>query len=403
MATELRVPTEDRLQQAECPVCGSRAIETLLTVPRVPVFCNVLWPTADGARGSQRADIRLAFCTSCGHVFNQAFDPSLLDYDQQYENSLHFSPSFQTYAQGLIERLVERYELPGKIVIDIGGGKGEFLEDLCERAGCTGIGFDPSYVPEQRRSDRVTFVQDYYSERYAGTYHADLICCRHVLEHIPSPRDFLTTVRRSIDDPARTAVFFEVPNVLYTLRDRGIWDLIYEHYSYFSPQSLTYAFQAAGFQVTDVRQEFGGQFLTLEARVATASSALQHDDAHVDLAGLTMDARHFADTYREKVAHWNGIISALRAHGRRVAIWGAGSKGVTFLNVLAADDLIQYVIDINPRKIGMHVAGTGQQIMSPDILHSYQPDTVIVMNPLYQHEIRATLQEHGVEADILLA
>jgi hypothetical protein len=49
----------------------------------------------------------------------------------------------------------------------------------------------------------------------------------------------------------------------------------------------------------------------------------------------------------------------------------------------------------------MYVAGTGQEIVSPEFLRDYQPDAVILMNPIYREEVQRTLDKIGVQADIL--
>ena len=54
---------------------------------------------------------------------------------------------------------------------------------------------------------------------------------------------------------------------------------------------------------------------------------------------------------------------------------------------------IEYVVDINPHKQGKYIAGTGQKIIAPELLTDYQPDLVIIMNPIYKHEIQKMLEE----------
>ena len=44
--------------------------------------------------------------------------------------------------------------------------------------------------------------------------------------------------------------------------------------------------------------------------------------------------------------------------------------------------------------------GTGQQIIPPDDLRSYRPDTVIIMNPVYRDEIGGALNDMGLEPEI---
>jgi len=59
------------------------------------------------------------------------------------------------------------------------------------------------------------------------------------------------------------------------------------------------------------------------------------------------------------------------------------------------------MVDINPRKQGMYVAGSGQEIVRPEFLHEYRPDTVIVMNPIYSGEIGEMIGGLGVSAEVV--
>ena len=82
-------------------------------------------------------------------------------------------------------------------------------------------------------------------------------------------------------------------------------------------------------------------------------------------------------------------------------VWGAGSKGVTFLNLIDPIGQIEYIIDINPRNQGKYVPGTGQNILSPEFLREYQPDVVLVMNEIYKDEIQQILDSLGVSACLI--
>jgi 2-polyprenyl-3-methyl-5-hydroxy-6-metoxy-1,4-benzoquinol methylase len=391
-------------QTARCPVSLSADTVPVLAIERVPVHCNVLWPTQEAARQAPKGDLRLVYAPQSGHLFNTAFDPRLMEYTQTYENSLHFSPRFQRYADALARRLIDTYDLRGKDIIEIGSGKGEFLHLICSLGGNRGTGFDPSYEPDQddtTGNGSVRFVQDFYSEQYAD-HRADFICCRHVLEHIEQPRDFIASVRRSIGDRHNTVVYFEVPNAAYTLCDLGIWDLIYEHYSYFSAQSLARLFVECGFEVRHVAEAYGGQFLGIEAVPAESKPSAGAWAAWSDARELTAYVDAFARQYREKVAAWQQRLDTIARDNRRAVIWGGGSKGVTFLNTLKAFDQVSYVVDINPRKQGKHVAGTGQRLVAPEFLRDYQPDTVIIMNPIYRQEIQQITANLGLTPEFLV-
>lgn len=380
--------------QTQCPVCEATDLARLLEIRQVPIHCNVLWPTRAEALQAPRGDMQLVFCRTCGHLFNAAFDPARMEYTPAYENSLHFSPFFQRYAEALAARLIERYALYGKTLIEIGCGKGEFLTLLCQRGGNRGLGFDPGYVPDPNGvTAPVAFIRDFYSEGYAS-YQADFICCRQVLEHIQFPRDFLQSVRRAIGEQLQTVVFFEVPNARFTLRDLGIWDLIYEHRSYFTVPSLTRLFASCGFEVGSITEAYDGQFLCLEALPQGNGASVGQPDKALD--GLASEAAMFAERYRRKVKAWTRRLARPARAGQRVVVWGGGSKGVTFLNTLKIREQVEYVVDVNPRKQGMYVAGTGQQIVPPEFLSHYPPEVVLVMNALYQNEIQQMLEHLGL-------
>lgn len=251
-----------------CPVCDSPGLAELADFPRVPLYCNVLWPTREEALSAAVAEMSLRRCRDCGHMFNAAFRPELMAYSPRYENSLHFSPHFQGYASELAARLVARYGLKGKQVVEIGCGKGDFLRMLCDLGPNRGLGFDPSYDgPDDTTAGLgISFIKDLYSPSYAGEQ-ADLVCCRHVLEHLFDPSAFVRSLRRTLAGRPDTVIYFEVPNGDFTFEDMGIWDLIYEHYSYFTRDSIEKLFTRCGFQILDSGLTFHGQFLWIEGAI----------------------------------------------------------------------------------------------------------------------------------------
>jgi hypothetical protein len=388
-----------------CPVCNGTDVALFFESKNVPAHCNVLHPTREAALAVRRGDLQLGFCRRCGHIYNYAFDAALITYTQQYDNSLHFSPRFQHYAGGLVNHLITRYDLHGKTVVEIGCGKGEFLKMMCETGENRGVGFDQSYQPsrDENRNERFVVIQDFYSGKYAH-YTPDFLYCRHVLEHIQSPAAFVEGIHALM--PPHCPAYFEVPNALYTLRNLGIWDLIYEHCSYFTPQSLVHLFTATGFDMTMVDEQYESQFLGIEVMrtggisgVDSIGSSGSSPIAPTDMTTLARHVHSFAENYSNKKEAWTQHLHALRQ--KRVVVWGSGSKGVTFLNVMRPD--VGYVVDVNPRKQGMFVAGTGQQIVAPEFLRAYQPDAVIIMNPIYEREIEKTLHQMDVRSLIVMA
>ena len=126
-----------------------------LRIEHAPVSCNHLCSSRDAALSEPRAAISLGFCLDCGHVFNIEYDPTQLEYRPGYENSLRGSERFREYDDALVDMLLERYHLRGRTIVEVGCGRGEFLQALCERGGNSGVGFDPSYSSEEEGANEM--------------------------------------------------------------------------------------------------------------------------------------------------------------------------------------------------------------------------------------------------------
>ncbi|CUS02037.2 C-methyltransferase [Candidatus Promineifilum breve] len=393
-----------------CPACGAAGMAVFYEVRAVPVNSVLLVTSRDEAMNFQTGDIALAACPACGFISNIAFDEALTQYTAQYEATQGYSPTFNKFHKALAQDLIDRFDLHGKDIIELGCDKGDFITMLVEMGDNRGVGFDPAYVPGRHPSpaaDRLTFIADFYGEQYAD-YRADFICCKMTLEHIPDVGRFVATVRRSIGDNGDTVVFFQIPNARYVLCDVAFWDIYYEHCSYFTKGSLARLFRANGFEVKNLWTAYDDQYLMIEARPGQSAGEQGRKGAgEEELDGEesvteTMEmVRYFVEHYEAKRNEWRAALAGWQAASKKVVLWGGGSKGVAFLTTLGQSlDDIAYAVDINPIKTGTFMAGTGQEIVAPAFLKEYQPDVVIIMNPVYREEISRDLQAMGLAPEI---
>ena len=371
--------------------------EVVYTVQDVPANSVLLARSREEAQGFPSGTIELAFCPETGFFTNQAFEGDLVNYNDEYEATQGFSDTFSAFHRRLAEDLIERYTLRDKRVLEIGCGTGEFLALLCDIGGNEGIGFDPAYRPDRtpdRAAERTTFVQDLYSADYAHV-DADFVCCKMTLEHIPDPADFVGMVRRALGDDRDAVVFFQVPETRRILREVAFWDIYHEHCSYVSPGSLARLFRSQGFDVEALWTDYDDQYLMIEARPRTgpAASPLPEEESPEEMA---TDVARFAEQVSGRIRAWRRLFADCHQQGRRVALWGGGSKAVAFLTTLDRADEVNAVIDINPHKQGTYLPGTGHEISPPEALAADPPDVVLVMNPIYHDEIQSDLQEMGL-------
>ena len=131
----------------DCPACGEPGAEPFYEQRGVPVNSWRCCATREEALAFPRGDLVLAFCRSCGFVFNTAFDSAQPEYSRATRRRRGSRRASARSRAQLAEQLVERYDLRGKDVLEIGCGKGEFLVEICELGGNRGIGIDPGWTP----------------------------------------------------------------------------------------------------------------------------------------------------------------------------------------------------------------------------------------------------------------
>lgn len=390
-----------------CPACGSGDLEGFHRADDVPTNSCLLLEDAEEARTFPRGHLDLALCHACGFITNRAFDPGKAEYSGRYEETQGFSARFVDFGRELAKTWVDRHDLHGKHVLEIGCGKGEFLVWMMEAGAGTGVGIDPGVDPDRlhgEAADRIEWITDFYDDRHAHLQ-ADAIVCRHTLEHIHPVGEFLSMIRRNIGDATDTVVLFELPDVARVLEEVAFWDTYYEHCSYFSAGSLARLFRRCGFEVTDLALAYDDQYLLIEARPSDAvaeepASTFPLED---DLDRLRAGIATFRDGFARMIEQWSREFADVRDRGRTAVIWGGGSKGVAFLVSLALGDEVAGAVDINPHKQGRHIAGTGHRVLSPDELVELAPELVVAMNPVYLDEIRADLDARGLSDTRLVA
>jgi len=382
--------------KSACPLCASADLGEITERPNVPVHQNKLYDTRAGAREATRGHLKVVACLTCGFVFNAAFDLSLMSYDANYENDQTHSPAFSAHVDKLADRLLSESGVRNSRIVEVGCGQGTFLKKLVMAdAGNVGWGFDPAYSGPQRAvDDRVEFVRSFYDGTHADLA-PDVVICRHVIEHVPDPAKLLTELRHA---STGARVFIETPDVEWILRNAVIWDFFYEHCSYFSPSSFLTAFYHAGFSGVKSTHVFGGQYLWVEAGGTGDGERMRCGDP----GEIGHSAQRYAKTEHEMLARWKDTIEVLRQSGP-IALWGAGAKGVTSASLFdPGSEIINSIVDLNPRKQGRYIAGSGHEIISPAQLVPRGVRSVVLMNPNYFEEVQQLLKMKEIDVKIIV-
>lgn len=322
-----------------------------------PIFQNRMYDTVEAAQACPRGQIRIVEDLQSGLVYNAAFDPDLMEYDAAYQNEQANSTPFKAHLDWAADLI--RTEM-GDRLIEVGCGKGTFLEMLADR-GADITGFDPTYEGEDPRIEKVYFGPE------VGM-NGDGLVLRHVLEHIQDPVDFLMQLAEA--NGGQGLIYIEVPCLDWIGDNKAWFDFFYEHVNYFRLSDFHKIFG----RVVASGNCFGGQYLYVIGDLASLRYPSYDPDAPVRFPADFTDSLEAANTTDRDV------------------VWGGASKGLIYSMLRArAGCPVAGIIDINPAKQGKHLAGTGLRVSAPDeLLPQLSGDArILVMNPNYTEEIKS--------------
>lgn len=377
---------------SRCGCCQSEIDKSVVYSRRkCPAINNVVYETKEDALNCIVGDIELVQCPKCNFIFNYSYDRELAVYDSAYRNLRSVSPVYSAYLDKLTDicssGINEKFR-----ILEIGCGEGEFLKRLCSKTGGHGFGYDNTYDGKEKYGENISFIKDYFQPMDSGDSF-DVVVIRHVLEHIPEPYYFLKNIfeKKTLSPSGR--VWIEVPDFEWILRKKVFYDITYEHCNYFSKQTLTDLLSSVGFDVIGLKNVFGGQYILLEG-IYTSSDTKKNKRSHQISPAL--NSTNFFDKARYS---YNELIE----NAENICVWGASGKGVIFLSEIADVILnkINYVVDIDPEKQGKFLPVSGKKVISPAMLRGVTGQLlVLIMNGVYEKEIRDLLNKMGVDAQL---
>lgn len=401
------VPAALALRTA-CPACGG-TLAPVLDAGALPLDVGRCPATRAEAIAVPRGRVVLAHCGACGLVHNAAHDPDRRFFEPGYDVSLQHSATFNAFIEGVVQRLIARYDLHGRRVVEVGCGDGHVLRRFAALGGNRCLGIDPTVARERRErvgTGEVELVRAWFGDGdhadRGADRGADFVCCLSVFEAVPRPAPFLAALR-ALAAPQDAPVYLEIFNGWRALAAGEVWSVHYEQCNYFSQASLTGVLERHGFRVEDAGTTYAGdQYLFVEARVDPDWEGAEAPPAQQ--APVPRELSDFADAFAERRLAWAAQLARWRERGERVAFWGTGGKGVTFLNAVpGANEAVDVVAEINPAKQGRHLPGTGQPIVAPAALLDHGPHHVIVANALYRDEMEGQARAFGLDATFHVA
>jgi nucleoside-diphosphate-sugar epimerase len=356
---------------------GVRDIGETVLLPALP---NA--PIKSKTCAQSLAPIRLRLNGALNFLENEAFDVNLIDYGDDYENSQAHSAKFKGHMQSVLSLL--KVALPkDSIIVEVGCGKGDFVEMIEQSCYFKVKGYDASYDGNNKSIEK----------RYLNSsdkIDADLVVLRHVLEHVQMPYDFLAMLKTIF---GQAKIYIEVPNYDWIVSNKTFFDITYEHVNYFSQRALKQLFEPS---TTRHGLLFDEQYQYVISDLSSLNPAFKRQYESNEWRFLSLNEL-FPNIERD-IKRFEE-----QARNRAVYVWGAATKGCLFLAHCALRnrliDRVRFAVDQNPQKIGKYLPSSLIEIRSKeDFFRAAKPgDLLLISNPAYKDEIVAQVRASGIK------
>lgn len=358
------------MKNSQCRICDHPDLKQVLLIAKAPRDIQRLLEERMFV-SDKSIELKIFRCLQCGHV--QLLKELESDYYEDYLMTHSHTEKMQEFQRRQAATFADYFSLQSKKVFEAGAGDGQFASVLRD-LGCEVVVNEPSAkarsVCEQKG---FSIVKEYISEgalpELKGQFAA--VVARQVLEHVPQPNDFVRGLRDLLKPDGVGLI--ECPALEQAIENDRFFDFFPDHLSYFSANSLTHLFTRNGFDVLKAFRTMDGEYNEVWVKRKEFADFTELQNAANNIA-------HAFHVFLENEA----------ATGRKVAIWGAGAKGIL---TLASVDVssISYLIDKDPIKHGRFTPVSHLQVRSPEILLEDSIDTVVITALAYKDEITRDL------------
>ena len=351
--------------------------------------------------------LKVYVCSECFLVQTADYTHKETFFNEEYAYFSSTSQTWLQHASDYVDKMMDKFNIgSSSFVIEVASNDGYLLKNFVQKSvPCLGIEPTKSTARKSMSLGIDTMVEFYscetaqkVREKYGP---ADLITCNNVYAHVPDINDFTKALEISLSDNGIMTI--EFPHLL-NLIELCQFDTIYhEHFSYLSVSTVQEIFAKHNLRVFDLEKlkthggsvrVYGCKNTARYLQSPNVDKIIQQEKA-AGLFEVNM-IQQFSDRAHAIKNRFLEFLLKAKTEGKTVCGYGAAAKGNTLINFAGIKkDLLPFVVDAAPSKIGKYLPGSRIPIVAASRLREFQPDYIIV----FPWNIIAEL-EHIIRQDV---
>lgn len=372
-----------KIQMDKCILCeGNLFDESLITFNNMPASAQKI-PTQSEIQSEHGINLELYQCKRCGLV---QFKCEPVQYYRDVIRAGGFTSTMVDLRRKQYAQLIKECNLKGKKIIEVGAGRGEFLEVLTEfEVNAFGIEHSKELV-EIGLNKGLNLIKGFVdSPDYVianGPF--DAFLSFNFLEHQPDPNNMLQGIYNNLTEDGVGLI--TVPSFEYILKHDGFYEFIRDHLAYYTEDSLKFLVQKNGFEV-------------IECKIINRDTL-----SMIVKKRIKTEVYNIRKNFTQLKSELHKFIDSYIVNNKKVAIWGASHQGFTIISITEIANKISYIIDSAPFKQNKYAPASHVPIVSPEYYFHNPVDCIIIVAPGYTEEIFSLIKQRfktGIDIAIL--
>jgi 2-polyprenyl-3-methyl-5-hydroxy-6-metoxy-1,4-benzoquinol methylase len=353
-----------------CRICGGTCFpDELLSLDNMPKDAQGFFDHR-GDIHNRSTTLKILQCERCGVV---QLDADAVSYYRDVVRANAFSPAMANFRLQQLSDWAKKYSLsPTKKILEIGCGKGEYLQIL-ETLGLTCVGLENAkdsafYCKQQGLVVEQGFLDSEYQKLESSPF--DAVVSFNFMEHWPDPIGVLRAIWCNLNPKAVGLI--EVPNFEMILEKKLFSEFIPDHLYYYTKDTLQFVLQLGGFEIISIDTIWHDYILSAQVRKRAP-----------------LDLSNFISYKKQLIKEISHYVSQHKDGG--IAIWGAGHQALAMICLAEIQNDIKYIVDSATFKQGKFSPASDLPVFSPAMLETSPVGAVIIMGAGYSDEILSIL------------
>ena len=351
--------------------------------------------------------LKVVVCEYCWLVQTEEnSDPSEL-FNGEYAYFSSFSTMWLKHAEEYVNTMFSRFSLnKNSYVIEVASNDGYLLRNFVE-VGINCLGIEPTKsTADTALSIGVPTLIEFFNSDLAKqlkqkNISADLIILNNVLAHVPEINDFVGALKVVLKKEGTITV--EFPHLLELIKNNQFDTIYHEHFFYFSLKTLQKIFIKHRLSIYNVEQldthggslriyaTHEGNSLDISSHKKSVEKIIKVEINH-GINKINFYSQLGNNAYRLKLNALKYLV-AKKILNKSIVAFGAAAKGNTFLNYCGIKkDIIDFVVDETPYKIGKYLPQSKIPILPFEMLKKVKPDVIVILPWNHKEEILAKLE-----------